>query len=295
LTVRQNDELKELNNSLEKKVELRTLELKNAHDSLIGVNKKLKNNFLTSIKVFSNVIEMRSGKLAGHSRRVADLARKLAIKMQLTSSEVQEIFVAGLLADIGKIGFSDELINTPINTMDGETLGIYLKHTSRAEQLLMPLDDLQGAAKIIRAQHERFDGEGFPDGLLGAAIPLSARILTVANDYYLLQIGAMSTKRIPEEEAKALIIKGSRNRYDVDVVEAFKRVFDAFDQDTSIKTVKVTQLLPGMVLANDIISPEGLLLLPADYVLDENYIEKLQIYDAIRADKLMVNIHLKRK
>lgn len=292
LTQRQNDELKELNNSLEQKVLQRTLELKDAHDSLLGVNEKLKNSFLTSIKVFSNVIEMRGGKLVGHSRRVADLARKIAIKMQLNAPEIQEIFVAGLLADIGKIGFSDELINTPISTMDGETLGIYLKHTSRAEQLLMPLDDLQGAAKIIRAQHERFDGQGFPDGLEGEAIPLGARILTVANDYFLLQIGAMSAKRIPEEDAKALIIRGTRNRYDVAVVDAFKRVFDVFDQDASIKSVKVTQLLPGMVLANDVISPEGLLLLPADYVLDENYIEKLRIYEAAKADGMMINIRV---
>jgi response regulator RpfG family c-di-GMP phosphodiesterase len=292
LTVKQNIELKELNNSLEQKVQQRTLELSDAHDSLLHVNEKLRNSFLTSIKVFSNVIEMRGGKLVGHSRRVADLARRIALKMHLNTSEIQDVFVAGLLADIGKIGFSDELINTPMSIMDGDTLGVFHKHTARAQQLLMPLDDLQVAAKTIRAQHERYDGRGFPDGLEGDAIPLSARILTVANDYNLLQIGVLTPKRLSESEAQALIIRGSGSRYDPQVIDAFKRVFDVFDQDDSIQSIKVKNLLPGMVLANDVISQEGLLLLPAEYVLDENYIDRLKIYDASRADGLMVNVRI---
>ena len=295
LTHQQNLELKDLNNSLEQKVAQRTLQLKEAHDSLLGVNEKLKNSFLTSIKVFSNVIEMRGGKLVGHSRRVADLSRKIAIKMNLNAPDIQEIFVAGLLADIGKIGFSDELINTPMSLMNGETLGIFYKHTARAEQLLMPLDDLQGAAKIIRCQHERYDGQGFPDGLEGEAIPLGARILTVANDFNLHQIGVLTPKRLSATEAQSLIIKGAGNRYDALVVDAFKRVFDVLDQDMTIQTMKVRNLLPGMVLASDVISQEGLLLLPAEYVLDEKYIEKLKIYDGARADGLTVNIRIIRK
>ncbi|MFZ6775108.1 two-component system response regulator, partial [Undibacterium sp. SXout7W] len=94
LTLRQNDELKELNHSLEAKVEARTAELKKAHDSLIHANDKHKPSFLTSLKVFSSLIEMRGGKLAGRSRRVADLGRKIAIRMGCDAKDSQEIFVA---------------------------------------------------------------------------------------------------------------------------------------------------------------------------------------------------------
>jgi response regulator RpfG family c-di-GMP phosphodiesterase len=295
LTLRQNIELKELNDSLEQKVLQRTTELRSAHDQLLGANEKLRNSFLTSIKVFSSVIEMRAGKLVGHSRQVADLARKIAQKMELNARESQDIFVAGLLADIGKIGFTDELISTPIGLLASEQLGTFYKHTTRAEQLLLPLDDLHSAAKIIRSQHERYDGRGLPDGLIGDAIPLGARILVVASDYHLLQVGMLTPKRLFPDDAKTFITKHAGSRYDHKIVDAFKRVFEVHCGDASILVLKVKQLLPGMVLAGDLISKEGLLLLPADYVLDDNVIEKLRLYDKGRDETLSVGIYSKRR
>jgi response regulator RpfG family c-di-GMP phosphodiesterase len=295
LTIRQNDELKELNNSLEQKVLLRTKELKSAHDLLFGVNEKLRNSFITSIKVFSNVIEMRSGKLMGHSRQVADLARKIAKKLNLNSHETQDVFVAGLLADIGKIGFTDELINTPMTQLTADQLGAFHKHTLRAEQLLMPLDDLLVAAKIIRAQHERFDGRGYPEGLKGNEIPLGARILAVASDFHLLQIGMLSPKRLFANEAKALIINGAGNRFDPEVIDAFKCVFDVSDVEQPMQSITVKNLLPGMVLAADLISKEGLMLLSADHVLEQNVIDKLRLFTSTREENLIVSICPKRK
>jgi response regulator RpfG family c-di-GMP phosphodiesterase len=83
LTLRQNEELKTLNASLEVKVQARTTEL-------AGANEKLKSSFLTSIKVFANLIDLRENALAGHSRRVADLARKIANKLELSPRDVQD-------------------------------------------------------------------------------------------------------------------------------------------------------------------------------------------------------------
>ncbi|MDO8650667.1 MAG: response regulator [Undibacterium sp.] len=290
LAHRQNEELKALNASLEAKVEERTAALRQAHDSLIHVNEKLKNSFLTSIKVFSNVIEMRGGKLVGHSRRVADLARKIAKNMGLEAREIQEIFVAGLLADIGKIGFSDELLDTPVSQLTGEKLGLFHKHTIRAEQLLMPLEDLQTTAKMLRYQHERFDGRGFPDGLVGDAIPLGARILSLASDYDNLQIGGLTPKRVHADDAKALIIHGAGNRYDEKVVAAFKQVFNGGIDEPEFQEISAKNLLPGMILSADVISKDGILLLPADHVLDEHIIEKLRLYDVSGSGKLMVRV-----
>ncbi|MDO9191288.1 MAG: response regulator [Undibacterium sp.] len=295
LTNRQNEELKALNASLEAKVEERTAALRQAHDSLLHVNEKLKNSFLTSIKVFSNVIEMRGGKLVGHSRRVADLARKIAKNMGMDAREIQAIFVAGLLADIGKIGFSDELLDTPVSQLAGDQLGLFHKHTIRAEQLLMPLEDLQGTAKMLRYQHERFDGRGFPDGLVGDAIPIGARILSLASDYDNLQIGGLTPKRVHADDAQALIIHGAGNRYDAKVVAAFKQVFNGGIEELDYQDVAAKNLLPGMILSADIISRDGILLLPADHVLDEHVIEKLRLYDVSGGDKLMVRVRANRR
>lgn len=295
LTQRQNDELKELNANLEHKVLQRTKELRSAHDQLLGANERLRNSFLTSIKVFSSVIEMRGGKLTGHSRLVADLSRKIAHKMALNARESQDIFVASLLADIGKLGFSDELINTPISQLAPEQLRDFYKHAVKAEQLLLPLEDLHAAAKIIRSQHERYDGHGLPDGLSGESIPLGSRILTVANDYLQLQNGMYSQKRLFPDDAKAFIYKSAGSRYDPKVIEAFKRVFDRNDDDGDIIKVHIKDAAPGMMLAADLISKDGLLLLPADYVLEPNVIEKLKLYDIARKENLTLQITQKKK
>lgn len=295
LTVRQNEELKELNASLEHKVLQRTKELRSAHDQLIGANEKLRNSFLTSIKVFSSVIEMRGGKLTGHSRLVADLARKIAHKMSLNARESQDIFIAALLADIGKLGFSDDLINTPISNLTPEQNREFYKHAQRAEQLLMPLDDLHNAARIIRSQHERYDGHGLPDGLSGGAIPLGSRILHVAIEYQQLQNGIFSNKRLFPDDAKVFIYKNAGNRYDPVVVDAFKRVFDASDEEGGIQLVSMKDAEPGMMLASDLVSKDGMLLLPADYILEANVIEKLKLYDIARKENLTLRIAQKRK
>ncbi|MFZ6645307.1 HD domain-containing phosphohydrolase [Undibacterium sp. TJN25] len=289
LTQRQNEELKALNASLEAKVQERTLALQTA-------NEKLKNNFLTSIKVFSNVIEMRGGKLAGHSRRVADLARKIALRMAMTEREAQEIFVAGLLADIGKIGFSDELLAVPLNVMNGDQLGQFHKHTLRAEQLLMPLEDLQVTARILRSQHERHDGGGFPDGLGGDGIPLGSRILSIASDYDNLQQGVLLQRRVPAEEAQKLILRGAGNRYDEAVAAAFKYVVMGIGDEEIIDDVEVAaqDLQPGMILSRDLLSRDGILLLPAEHVLSERMIEKLVQYCAAQDAHLIIRIHRRR-
>ncbi|MDP3843265.1 MAG: response regulator [Oxalobacteraceae bacterium] len=297
LTQRQNDELKTLNASLEEKVRNRTVDLNKANDALLGANEKLKTSFLTSIKVFSNLIEMRGGHLAGHSRRVADLARKIAVRMGLEGKSLQEIFIAGLMIDIGKIAFSDEMLTMPVSTMGGDNLAIFRKFPVRGEQLLMPLEDLRGAAKILRSQLERFDGAGFPDALAADAIPIGARILALASDYDSLQIGTLAQRRFRPEEARASIIQGSGKRYDPGVVDAFNDVLNEVEGGTTSREVVLAtlKLQPGMVLSRDLISRDGHLLLSADHVLDERLIQQILDFEQAGSARLSVSIHLDRR
>ncbi len=295
LTLSQNQELKLLNSSLEQRVAERTAELQQTHESLLIANGKLKDNFLTSIKVFSSVIEMRGGKLQGHARRVADLARKIAHHLRLDGRQIQEVFIAGLLADIGKIGFTDELLETPQSAMSGEQLGQFHKHSIRAEQLLMPLPDLQNVAKIIRSQHERFDGRGFPDALKREDIPIGARILALAGDYDNLQLACLLGRRVPKDEAVGIIVNSAGSRYDPKIVEAFQYLMGAKLDEGLDMEVSVKQLQPGMVLSADLVSKEGMLLLAADHVLDAHLIEKLKQFITPSQNKLQIRIYTNRR
>ena len=291
LTRRQNAELNALNESLEAKVVARTDELKASHDSVVAANDKLKSNFITTIKIFSSMIEMRGGNLSGHARRVADLARRIAIKMGLEPKSTQEVFIAALLHDIGKIGFSDELLGMPVNLLAGENLGSFRKHPARAEQLLMPLEDLRGVAAILRAQLERFDGAGFPDGAVGPDIPPGARILALASDYDNLQIGALVQRRVLADDAKRSIYDGSGKRYDPAVVAAFRALLDGDPvEQQRDRAVLSSELVPGMVLARDLVSRDGLMLLSSEHVLDLRLIRQVQDFEAKSEARLAIRV-----
>jgi response regulator RpfG family c-di-GMP phosphodiesterase len=285
LTARQNEELRDLNANLELKVMERTVELRKAHD-------KVKTSFLTSIKVFANLIELRGSNLAGHSRRVADLARKIANRMELSPADGQDVFLAGLLHDIGKIGLPDHLLVKPVPQMTGEELGLYRKHPVKGEQSVMALEELRGAATIVRSHHERFDGQGYPDGLMGVAIPMGARILCVANDYDGLQIGSLSVRRYTQDDAKKLIAEGKGKRYDPQVIEAFLEIVGKPEvRDSGEIEVGVADLKPGMILSRDLLTRDGVLLLAADYILDANLIR--QIRDYVASESIVMNIHVR--
>lgn len=273
--------LQKNNENLEHLVEERTGELKQVNESLTELNGKLKASFLTSIKIFSNLIEMRAGHLAGHSRRVADLARRMAGRMDVEFSESQEIFIAALLHNIGKIGFSDELLATPVNMMTSEKLTTYRKFTVRGEQLLTPLEDMGTIARIIRSHQERFDGSGFPDRLKGEEIPLAARILALASDYENLQNGTLLQKHLSEEDAFNMTLRGVHKRYDPAVVAAFQEVITGINpaENQSEINVLATDLKPGMIIARDLIAKDNFLLLSTDHVLDERLIGKIIAFE----------------
>jgi response regulator RpfG family c-di-GMP phosphodiesterase len=277
----QNEELRELNANLEAKVLQRTAELTLAHDSLAVVNEKLKANFLASIDVFSNLVEMRGGPRAGHSRRVADLSRKIAVKMELGGSELRDVFLAGLLHDIGKIGFPDPLLSTPASHLSPEDLIRYRRHAAQAEQALMAFEDLQGVAKCVRSRHERFDVNGFPEALAGTAIPLGARILALASDYDSLQLGTLSARPATLEEAQGVMVEGRGTCYDPRVVEAFLSVLGGVEPNAGAGLPLTAQdLQSGMVLARELATREGVLLLSAGHVLDGKLVQRTQGFEA---------------
>lgn len=282
LTQQQNEQLKQFNQSLEAKVKARTAELEQTMGFLELANGDLKKNFVNSVKVFSGLIELRAGSLAGHSRRVADIAKAIAVAMKLPSSEVQDIVLASYLHDVGKIGLTDEVLDKPFLHLTTEERKTVMAHPAKGQHVLMAMEQLQAAAQIIRSHHERHDGEGFPDGLAGAAIPLGARIVAVANDFDALQIGTLQAKKLNRDEAIALIKKNSGKRYDPDVVEAFCSIVTGAVKATQSeheREVASNDLRPGMKLARDIVARDGLLLLAADHVLDARVIEQIKYYE----------------
>jgi hypothetical protein len=159
----------------------------------------------------------------------------------------------------------------------------------------MGLEQLHGAAKLIRAHHERWDGMGFPDGLSGLAIPMGARILALANDYDGVQIGTLLSKRLNQSEAIAYIAEGRGKRYDPQVVDVFTGMMGG-QASTAVAemALKSPQLKAGMVLSRDLMSHDGVMLLSRDFVLNDVIIEQIRNFERSAGRAMPIYIHTKK-
>ena len=292
LTQRQNEELRVLNADLEARVDERTKALSVALKRTDLAHQQLRQSYLATVRVFSELIESRSSILAGHGKRVADVARAIGRVLKLDDAALQELVLAGMLHDLGKVGFSDALLDKPFTQLAADERGQVMRHPARAEALLTGILPLRGAAAVIRHHHENFDGSGFPDGLAGLAIPLSARILSVANDFDSLQLGILVGRALSREEALQYIGGNRGKRYDPTVVEALlqvTRVSPAEVQPNDL-LLRTPQLKPGMELARDLVHPEGYLLLARDFILDQALIDQLKRIERSEGHPLVLHI-----
>lgn len=286
LTTAQNDELRSLNTGLEQRVQERTGELRQAND-------QLRRNYLTSIKIFSSLMELRSGVLAGHGKRCANLARKVAVAMGLPEDEVQDIFVAGLLHDVGFMALPDSIISKPVGKLNAEELISYQRHPTLGAQSFMALDDHQAVAALIRTHHERFDGTGYPEQLQGEQIPMGARILALVDTYDDLTHGHLTGASLNEAEARTILQRGRGKQFDPEVVDVFLHITQVDKpKPVRIEPVGADNLKPGMVLGKDLLSKEGVMLLSAGHVLTADMISRIRKYAMTEGLELTLDIRM---
>ncbi|WP_435628540.1 HD domain-containing phosphohydrolase [Candidatus Ferrigenium straubiae] len=285
LTQRQFNELKTLNATLEDKVRQRTEELR---DALA----QLKKDYFTTIQVFANLMELRKGAMAGHSRRIAQLCCDIARRMNLPETEVTNLEVAGLLHNIGKIGLPDRLLDRPFTELSHEERVQFDKHPLRAAAILMALAPLADAAQLIRHHREHYNGNS--SGLGASAIPLGARILLVASDYESLQEGLIESDHLGPGEALDMVIKGRGTRYDPQVVDMLRELVAHEGPHAHVGSefqLASSQLREGMLITRDIETSNGMLLLLKDSTLNAEYIRKIQEFEQAAGKPLTIYTH----
>lgn len=300
LTQAQNEELKALNASLEQKVADRTAELRQALSFVEQAHGELKKSFMTSVQVFAGLIELRSGpagkQLAGHGRRVAENARKLAKRLDLGEADVQNIMLAGLLHDIGKLGLPDDLLGKPYNLLGVEQRAQVMKHPIIGQNILLGIERFRDAALIVRHHHECYDGSGYPDRLAGIAIPQGARLLAVANDYDSLQVGTLVQRPLKPSEALDFLVENRGKRYDPAAVDAFvPMIAETLKTGLVEIPLRTMHLKPGMVVSRDLMHRDGYLLLAAGSLLKTEIIAQLVRMEQVEQHNLTVYIRQEEK
>ncbi len=132
--------------------------------------------------VLLSVLRERTPRLADHVGTVAELADRLARRLDLDADEAEDIVSAAQLHDIGKAAIPDDVLNKP-GELEPEERDFILRHPLVGERILSAAPSLQRAARIVRSTHERFDGGGYPDGLAGEEIPVASRLIAVCDAY----------------------------------------------------------------------------------------------------------------
>jgi len=181
--------------------------------------------FLNSIQMLAGAVDEKDPYTKGHSDRVTKYSVMIAKEMHLTNEEVEKIRIAAQLHDVGKIGIEDRILKKP-GALTPEEYEVMKSHTVRGANILRPVEQLREMIPGIELHHESMDGKGYPYGLKGAEIPLSARIIAVADTF-----DAMTTNRPyqaahePEYAVKIINTLG-RNRLDPLVVSALTKIFE---------------------------------------------------------------------
>jgi response regulator RpfG family c-di-GMP phosphodiesterase len=282
ITKSQNDELQELNSKLEGMVDDRTETIQKTYNEIISV--------------FTQIIELREGLSSnGHAKRVSELTRKISKVLKLSKKEEVDIYMASLLHDIGKVGLEDSIIKEPYNQLSPKQKEEYRRHTVTGPAILGSLPLLTNASKIIRSHHERYDGTGYPDGLLGNDIPIGAQLIAIANDYDDLICGTQSGSKMDWKSVIQLIQDRSGEHYAPNVVKAFMEVMKVENDENAIKEYVTASknLEPGMILSRDLLTESEILLLSKGQELDEHIIEKIQEHEHENSESL--NIYILKK
>ncbi len=182
--------------------------------------KSFNHNFLTTMAAS---IDARDRYTSGHSQRVAYWGREIARDIGLTERKVEDVYIGGILHDIGKIGIEDEILNKK-GKLTPEEYDKIKQHTVIGYEIILQAGMFNELLPAIRSHHERIDGRGYPDGLAGDEIPLMARILAISDAFDAMVADRPYRKGLPVEEALQEIRRGSGTQFDPILAEHFIRI-----------------------------------------------------------------------
>jgi response regulator RpfG family c-di-GMP phosphodiesterase len=207
------EENREYQRNLESMVKERTKQLSDA-------NEDLRRLFTGSIKALAQALEAKDEYTQGHSARVAEESVGIARYLSLSDQEVQRMWLAGYLHDIGKIGIKETVLNKP-GRLDEEEWNLIQQHPVVAGKILGPIPELSDIIDIIVHHHEHYDGSGYPDGLEGGSIPLGARILTVADAFDALTSRRPYRDALGLDESYRILEEAAGTQFDPVIMRAF--------------------------------------------------------------------------
>ena len=181
---------------------------------------------LGDIKAFVYSIELRDIYTQGHSERVAIYAREFAKYLNLSQDDIQKVYMAGLLHDLGKIGIPDAILLKP-GKLERDEFNIVKMHSVLSGEIVSKIEGFNELADIVKHHHEHFDGSGYPDGLKGEEIPFLSRILSIVDVFDALTTRRVYRRALSLEEALEIMDK-MKEKFDSSLYKKFKLFIKKF-------------------------------------------------------------------
>jgi response regulator RpfG family c-di-GMP phosphodiesterase len=271
-TQRLNLRLREANISLETKVR----DLEQQRQYLDAANRGLAENYEHSLELCRRILTTYDPILGGQAKALVEFANQMAATDSFNDTERHALKTAAWLCDLGLIGVPREMLRAFRSKSDQLTereRSMMHSHPIYGQTLAALVDSRADVGEVIRSHHERYDGRGYPDGLAGNAIPWAARCLAVAVGF--VESGLTKTAAID-----ALLARSGSN-YDPEAVRLFLKVSNLVQLPKQVREIMLHELEPGMVLANGIYSPHGLLLIGEGQSLSPGTIAKIRSHNQV--------------
>ena len=208
-----------------RQLELYAADLRETFKSERERAQELSRSYMATVRALSNAVEARDAYTGKHAERVARYAIEIGRQLGLARPDAPEIEFGFLLHDVGKLAVPDSILFKP-GPLTAEERALMSRHTIVGAEIMRDIEFLAEASKVVRSHHERWDGSGYPDGLAGESIPLTARVFAVADVFDALTTNRPYRTAFSFEEAHEMILAESGKHFDPDVVAAFERIGD---------------------------------------------------------------------
>jgi HD-GYP domain-containing protein (c-di-GMP phosphodiesterase class II) len=200
-----------------------------AHQSQLAITnagnfESLERTFLSTVEALANALEASDEHMSSHARWITDLAVRLGAEMGLDQRALKRLELGALFHDIGKLGIPETILSKPA-PLDPHEQALLELHPELGEKILAPIERLEEVRPIVRHCHERWDGDGYPDGLKGEEIPIESRIIFVCDAFHAMTTDRPYRRRLATEEACRRLAEGAGSQFDPHVIDVCLALF----------------------------------------------------------------------
>ena len=272
-------------------------------DLLKKENENSKRLFAQTAEALASAIDAKDKYTKGHSSRVAEYSRKIAVSVGKSSQECDEIYYAALLHDVGKIGISRSILQKP-GKLSNEEYQVIKEHPDIGAQILSSISESPYLSIGARSHHERYDGKGYPQGLKGNDIPEIARIIAVADAYDAMTSSRSYRETIPQQVVREEFVKGLGTQFDPVFGKIMIHLIDLDEEYQMKEKVEVKELAGKNELicgeyrsavSEGIVITKEITRIKFQCVADEGFATEKAMPSIILFDSLDARIHTEDK